>query len=432
MRASDGADVIRLTHRSGAYPSYSPDGSQIVFEGVQGPRGACAPPFPCPDRRREGHLDGSLLVMNADGTGLHPIASHMALLHLSPSWSPDGRLILFSGWRGMYVVHPDGTGLRRITLAAPGLREAIYPSWSPDGTRFVFVARSGSDLGPTSSRRGRMAPMSSRSPTRATSTTAIQIGERMPVEKQLEGGSSARFGGVSMKSATRSSLGVTCAVGSAADGLRCLYFQLFSSRRNHCSFKRFPAPREPPWRGRRCDARTLRRPNRVHVEHRPGRKVGSVHDAPRRHGVKRLTILPDPNWPFSAPDWSPDGTQLVFTSRSPSSRHEQVYRINADGSGLTQLTHGTGIYNDNASWSPDGSKIVLTRARSGEYAIWVMNADGSGLRRLTGELNDNSHPTFTPDGKHILYASATGRTRLGDLDHERRRFEQAPAHPGRA
>jgi TolB protein len=125
-------------------------------------------------------------------------------------------------------------------------------------------------------------------------------------------------------------------------------------------------------------------------------------------GVKRLTILPDPKSPFSAPDWSPDGTQIVFTSPSPSSRHGQVYRINADGSGLTQLTHGTGIDADSASWSPDGSKIVLKRAGSGEYAIWVMNADGSGLRRLTSEVYDNSDPTFTPDGRHILYASTQG------------------------
>ena len=46
----------------------------------------------------------------------------------------------------VYVVHPDGTGLRRITLeSVPRLRQAYYPSWSPDGTRFVFVGVSGSD-----------------------------------------------------------------------------------------------------------------------------------------------------------------------------------------------------------------------------------------------------------------------------------------------
>jgi Tol biopolymer transport system component len=124
--------------------------------------------------------------------------------------------------------------------------------------------------------------------------------------------------------------------------------------------------------------------------------------------VKRLTLLPDPRSPFSAPEWSPDGTQVVFTSPSPSSRHGQVYRIDADGSGLTQLTHGTHIDADSASWSPDGSKIVLKRAGSGEYAIWIMNADGSGLVRLTDEVYDHSDPTFTPDGTHIVYAGLKG------------------------
>ena len=126
---------------------------------------------------------------------------------------------------------------------------------------------------------------------------------------------------------------------------------------------------------------------------------------PNGTGLKRLTILPDPRSPFSAPDWSPDGSQIAFTSPSPSSRLGQVYRINADGSDLTQLTHGTGIDADSASWSPDGSKIVLKRAGSAEYAIWVMNADGSGLRRLTSQVYDNSDPTFTPDGRHIVFAS---------------------------
>jgi Tol biopolymer transport system component len=153
VRASDGGDLVRLTPRDGTSPNYSPDGAQVVFLGVQGAHGACiphAPPsggtFTCPPGTyRIGELDGSIFVVNADGAGLHRVASHMASLHFPPSWSPDGRWILFSGGPSIYVVHPDGTELRRITLeSVPKSLHASYPSWSPDGTRFVFVGWSGS------------------------------------------------------------------------------------------------------------------------------------------------------------------------------------------------------------------------------------------------------------------------------------------------
>ena len=111
-----------------------------------GPKGGS---FTCPPGTyRIGELDGSVFVVNADGTGLHRIATNMAGLHGPPSWSPDGRWILFSDLPAnfFYVVHPDGTGLRRITPeSVPRLREAIDPSWSPDGTRFVFVGWTGAD-----------------------------------------------------------------------------------------------------------------------------------------------------------------------------------------------------------------------------------------------------------------------------------------------
>jgi Tol biopolymer transport system component len=127
-RASDGGDLVRLTNFAGMFASYSPDGTQVMFT-------------PMHDRASTlSHHASGLWVVNADGTGLHLIAHIYAI---RPSWSPDGRWILWetaSDGAAVYVVHPDGTGLRRITLeSVPRLRHVIYPSWSPDGTRFVFV-----------------------------------------------------------------------------------------------------------------------------------------------------------------------------------------------------------------------------------------------------------------------------------------------------
>src|SRR3954454_11841565 len=68
-----------------------------------------------------------------------------------PAWAPDGKLVAFAGFRGsrdqsapfdIWIMRPDGTHLSRVTNEAArrsGLRRAVEPSWSPDGRRIVFV-----------------------------------------------------------------------------------------------------------------------------------------------------------------------------------------------------------------------------------------------------------------------------------------------------
>ena len=137
-RASDGGDLVRLSNFPGMDARYSPDGTQIVFT-------------PLKDRATFlSHHASGLWVVNADGTDLHLVA-HMMTAH--PSWSPDGRSIVFEARRSwapsefgsaVYAVHSDGSGLRLIELkSAPRLLEALYPSWSPNGTRFLFIGLTG-------------------------------------------------------------------------------------------------------------------------------------------------------------------------------------------------------------------------------------------------------------------------------------------------
>lgn len=72
----------------------------------------------------------------------------------SPVWSPDGKSIAFAdepgGWDDpelldIYVMHPDGTDVKRITYDSerPSVFRADEPSWSPDGSRIVFVRELG-------------------------------------------------------------------------------------------------------------------------------------------------------------------------------------------------------------------------------------------------------------------------------------------------
>ncbi|MBI4658680.1 MAG: PD40 domain-containing protein [Verrucomicrobia bacterium] len=85
----------------------------------------------------------------------------------------------------------------------------------------------------------------------------------------------------------------------------------------------------------------------------------------------------------NAPDWSPAGDVITFWSGQEGC-YGQVWRINADGSGRTQLTKAPiPSHNDDPAWSPDGRRILFTTDRNGRPETWVMDADGSHPRFLT-------------------------------------------------
>jgi Tol biopolymer transport system component len=93
--------------------------------------------------------------------------------------------------------------------------------------------------------------------------------------------------------------------------------------------------------------------------------------------------------PAEQPSWSPDGSKIAFAAYPgyPDwTRKEQIYVMNADGSGKVPLTSETGADCSYPSWSPDGSKIVFQKDYPGfsnTTEIWIMNADGSGAIALT-------------------------------------------------
>ena len=82
----------------------------------------------------------------------------------------------------------------------------------------------------------------------------------------------------------------------------------------------------------------------------------------------------------SDPVWSPDGRKIAFVRLS---KRLGVYVVNADGSGMRNLTpKPVGTYASPA-WSPDGRSIAFRSTRDGNTDIYIMNADGSGQRNLT-------------------------------------------------
>jgi Tol biopolymer transport system component len=112
-------------------------------------------------------------------------------------------------------------------------------------------------------------------------------------------------------------------------------------------------------------------------------------------------VATEQSW-INFPTWSPDGTKIAYVY------YEDIYVINADGSGRTILTPNTPSNESEPAWSPDGTKIAFVTDRDGRYSnteIYVMNADGSGQTRMTFNSMSDFHPAWSPDGAKIAFAS---------------------------
>ena len=123
-----------------------------------------------------------------------------------------------------------------------------------------------------------------------------------------------------------------------------------------------------------------------------------------------------------APDWSPDGTKLVFEAVQGG-----IYSVGADGSGLTQLT----LSGSGPTWSPDGSRITFFANDAGNFDVYVMSSSGAGPERLTSDPADDVSPGWSPDGKRIAFVSERrGNTDLYVIDANgsgERRLTEDPA-----
>lgn len=85
----------------------------------------------------------------------------------------------------------------------------------------------------------------------------------------------------------------------------------------------------------------------------------------------------------------------------------EIYAVNADGTGTTNLTNSPVYEDSRPAWSPDGSQIAFQGESGGDVNLFVMNPDGSGQTALTTD-GTSFAPTWSPDGSKLAFVTGSG------------------------